>query len=145
MREKDIVHENGKFWVLRDKDAYCVMKSGVTHAVGDSAYALNEDGLSIAITRCDYLAGLVETTERVGFAKTLHFYMTEASAWLLEERREYIQRVIVKRLVDGIADIAVLSPESATKPSSIELKQLYVDALVFFAERGFITNGREND
>lgn len=34
MQEKDIVHENGKFWVLRDKDAYCVMKSGVTHSEG---------------------------------------------------------------------------------------------------------------
>ncbi|ENY6785108.1 hypothetical protein ACF1CY_002572 [Providencia rettgeri] len=51
MREKDIVHENGKFWVLRDKDAYNVMQSGVTHSVGDiqgnSAYA--GGGVSIPV------------------------------------------------------------------------------------------------
>lgn len=139
MQEKDIVYENGKYWVLRDKDAYCVMKSGITHSVGDSAYALTEDGLSIAIARCDYLAGRSESTELVGFAKTLHFYMTEASAWLLEERREYIQRVIVKKLVVGLADMAKWSPECAAEPDSAELKRMYTEGLAFFTGKNFIT------
>ncbi|EJV1664328.1 TPA: hypothetical protein SMO99_003009 [Proteus mirabilis] len=142
MREKDIVHENGKFWVLRDKGAYSVMKSGVTHSEGDSSYALTEDGLSIAIARCDYLAGRAETTELVGFAKTLHFYMTEASAWLLEERREYIQRVIVKKLVVGLSDMAKWSPECAAEPDSVELKQMYTEGLAFFTKKGFAADGQ---
>lgn len=56
---KDIVHENGDYWVARDKKhkAYIVYKNVITHAVSDSAYSLDEDGLSIAIARCDYLAG----------------------------------------------------------------------------------------
>lgn len=51
-REKDIVHENGKFFVLKDKQGFHVMRSGLTYATGDSAYA----DLSLAITRCDFLA-----------------------------------------------------------------------------------------
>ena len=55
-KEKDIIHENGRFWVLRDKMAYTVMVSGSTYSIGESAYPLTEDGLSIAKHRCDYLA-----------------------------------------------------------------------------------------
>lgn len=51
-KEKDIMHENGKYWVLNDKGVYCVMISGFTHAKSDSAYR----SLSLAIARCDYLA-----------------------------------------------------------------------------------------
>ena len=59
IREADIVYENGSFWVLRDRQAggaYVVLRAGLTHAVSDSAYALDDDGLSIAKARCDYLA-----------------------------------------------------------------------------------------
>jgi hypothetical protein len=56
MRESDIVHENGDYWVARDRAAYTVYRSGITHSVSDSSYAKNADGLSIAIARCDYLA-----------------------------------------------------------------------------------------
>ena len=55
-KETDIMHENGKFWVLREKDKYCVCVSGITHAATDSAYEKNDDGLSIAIARCNGLA-----------------------------------------------------------------------------------------
>lgn len=55
-KEEDIVHENGEFWVLREKGRYSVLRSGLTHSTSDSAYARNEDGLSIAKARCDYLA-----------------------------------------------------------------------------------------
>ena len=58
MKEADIVHENGAYWVCRDRQtpAYIVFQIGATHSVSDSAYALTPDGLSIAIARCDYLA-----------------------------------------------------------------------------------------
>lgn len=51
-KEKDIVHENGKFWVLKNKEDFHVMVSGMTHSVCDSSYGQ----LDLAITRCDYLA-----------------------------------------------------------------------------------------
>lgn len=58
MTEADIAHENGKYWVFKDKrqKRYTVFKAGITHSVSDSAYALDEDGLSLAIARCNYLA-----------------------------------------------------------------------------------------
>ena len=57
-KEQDIVHENGSYWVLKDREhkAYTVLKSGITHSTADSSYSLNDDGLSIAIARCNYLA-----------------------------------------------------------------------------------------
>ena len=51
-KEKDIMHENGKYWVLNDKGVYYVMISGFTHAKSDSAYS----SLDLAIARCNYLA-----------------------------------------------------------------------------------------
>lgn len=60
MQESDIVHESacGRFWVGKDckNKAYVVFRVGATHSVSDSGYALNPDGLSIAIARCNYLA-----------------------------------------------------------------------------------------
>lgn len=55
-RESDIMHENGDFWVLRERKTYVVCRNVGTHSVTDSAYDRNPDGLSIAIARCDYLA-----------------------------------------------------------------------------------------
>ena len=58
MTERDIMHENGAFWVLRDKarSAYVVFRTGATHSTSDSAYDMTPDGLSLAKCRCDYLA-----------------------------------------------------------------------------------------
>ena len=56
MREQDIMHENGDYWVGRERQAYVVYKNGATHSTSDSAYRRDADGLSIAIARCDYLA-----------------------------------------------------------------------------------------
>lgn len=58
MKESDIMHEVGRYWVGRDKEegAYIVFKIGPTHSTSDSAYDLTPDGLSIAIARCNYLA-----------------------------------------------------------------------------------------
>lgn len=55
-READIVHQNGGFWVLRDRAAYVVMRDTPTHAVSDCGFPKTDDGLSIAVARCDYLA-----------------------------------------------------------------------------------------
>lgn len=56
IKESDIVHENAKAWVYRDtkKNCYTVMRIGITHSTSDSSYALDADGLSIAIVRADY-------------------------------------------------------------------------------------------
>lgn len=58
MKESDIIHEVGSYWVGRDRKlgAYVVYKIGLTHSTSDSAYGLNPDGLSIAIVRANYLA-----------------------------------------------------------------------------------------
>lgn len=57
-READIVHENGRVWVYRDRkhQRYTVFVAGLTHSVSDSAYRMTPDGLSIAVARCDYLS-----------------------------------------------------------------------------------------
>lgn len=54
--EDNIMHENGDFWVLRQRDRYEVLRSGLTHSTVDSAYARDYDGLSLAKARCNYLA-----------------------------------------------------------------------------------------
>lgn len=60
MRESDIMHESGDYWVGRDRQhkpkCYAVFKNAITHSVSDSAYEMTPDGLSIAIARCDFLA-----------------------------------------------------------------------------------------
>jgi len=56
MKERDIKYENGCFWVGDTGKAYVVLKAGITHSVSDSAYVRDDDGLSIAKARCDYLA-----------------------------------------------------------------------------------------
>ena len=56
LRESDIVHEAGNYWVARERNLYFVFKIGTTHSTSDSAYAKSDDGLSIAIARCNYLA-----------------------------------------------------------------------------------------
>lgn len=53
MKEANIIHENGKFWVYKLRaDHYQVNASGITYSVCESAYADE----SLAIARCDYLA-----------------------------------------------------------------------------------------
>ena len=58
MKVSDILHENGKFWVLKDtyknKPSYTVMKNTITHS--ESVDDVTYPDLSLAIARCDYLA-----------------------------------------------------------------------------------------
>ena len=62
MRESDIMHEAGAYWVLRERASYVVCRNVGTHSTSDSAYAKTPDGLSIAIARCNYLAGRAKVT-----------------------------------------------------------------------------------
>ena len=58
LKEKDIMHENKTFWVMRDRhkncETYSIMQNVGTHSVSqdDCTYP----NLSVAIARCDYLA-----------------------------------------------------------------------------------------
>jgi len=53
MKEKDIVHENGPYWVWKKSDSeFHAMVSGITHSISDSAYS----DVSLAIARVDYFA-----------------------------------------------------------------------------------------
>lgn len=52
MRERDIVYEKGRAWVLQRRGVFVVFVSGVTHSTSDSTYA----DKSLAIARADYLA-----------------------------------------------------------------------------------------
>ena len=55
MKEKDILCEYGKYWVLSEKDKYTVVEMKLTHGISDSSYPKTEDGLTLAIARCKYL------------------------------------------------------------------------------------------
>lgn len=56
MKERDIMHEAGSYWVGRTATSYTVYRAGVTHSTPDSSYPVDPDGLSVAIARCKYLA-----------------------------------------------------------------------------------------
>ena len=57
LNERDILHENGQWWVLRMRGLLYVMRAGITHSTSEStAYPDTPDGLSIAKARCDYMA-----------------------------------------------------------------------------------------
>jgi len=56
LKEKDIKHEAGNYWVADTGKDYTVFKIGITHSTSDSSYHRTSDGLSIAIARCNYLA-----------------------------------------------------------------------------------------
>ena len=55
-RLKDIKYStDGTYWELDSKDAYVVMKNGVTHSTSVQAFRRDEDGLSCAVAYCKYL------------------------------------------------------------------------------------------
>ena len=58
LKEKDILHENKTFWVMRDKHAGCetytIMRNVGTHSTSQDYCTY--PNLSVAIARCDYLA-----------------------------------------------------------------------------------------
>lgn len=67
----------------------------------------------------------------------LKFYMTQASPELLQDRREYIERVIVGKLKRGLEEQSAWSSEFKSLPDSLELIAAYESGLKFFTERGF--------
>lgn len=54
--ETRIPFEQGNYFVLNTGKEYQVCKNVSTHSIVDSSYAHTEDGKSIAIVRCKYLA-----------------------------------------------------------------------------------------
>lgn len=66
MTERNITHENGRYWVLGDRHGFTVYKNDGTASYADSSYERSEDGKSIAIARCDYLANRDARTPRKG-------------------------------------------------------------------------------
>jgi hypothetical protein len=58
MQASDILHENGKYWVLKDshkgRETYTVMRNTITHS--ESVDEVTYPDVSLAIARCDYLA-----------------------------------------------------------------------------------------
>ena len=55
MTEENIIAEVGRYFVYKAKTGYEVLANGLTHAVVDSAFALTEDGRSLAMARLMYL------------------------------------------------------------------------------------------
>ena len=56
LKERDIKHEVGTYWVADTGDSYTVFKNEIWSSVSDSSYAHTSDGLSMAVARCNYLA-----------------------------------------------------------------------------------------
>lgn len=56
MRESDILHETGDYWVSRDKSGSHVWRSGITHSTRVQSFPATDDGLSLAIAYADYRA-----------------------------------------------------------------------------------------
>jgi hypothetical protein len=56
-RESDIMYENGNYWVAKNEKDYTVYLNGPVYSTAESSYPKTPDGLSIAIARCNYLAG----------------------------------------------------------------------------------------
>jgi hypothetical protein len=56
-READIVYENEKAWVCRDRKRarYTVFIKTLMHSYSDSSYSLSDDGLSLAKARATYI------------------------------------------------------------------------------------------
>lgn len=52
MKASNIIHENGKFWVMNKNNVYYVMVTDMHVSESESSY----DSLNVAIIRCDYLA-----------------------------------------------------------------------------------------
>lgn len=71
--------------------------------------------------------------------ETLIFYMTEASIELMEGRREYLERVIIPRIIKGIDDHSRCSESLRNKPQIIEFISVLKAALEFFNEKGFVS------
>lgn len=72
--------------------------------------------------------------------ETLMFYMNEASMQLMDGRREYLERVIIPRVEEGIRLHSGWSESLRNKPETIELISVFRSALKFFNENGFKAN-----
>ena len=72
--------------------------------------------------------------------ETLMFYMNEASIELLNDRRVYLERVIIPRVENGLELHRGWSESLRKNPDTIELISVFMSALKFFNENGFFSN-----
>jgi len=72
--------------------------------------------------------------------ETLMFYMNEASIELLNDRRAYLERVIIPRVENGLDLHRGWSESLRKKPDTIELISVLRSALKFFNDNGFFSN-----
>jgi len=56
LKEKDIIHENKNFWVLKKDSAYTVMIIKGTYSESVQSFKDDKDGKSCAISYCNFLA-----------------------------------------------------------------------------------------
>lgn len=56
VKECEIVHESGQFWVYRNQTAYTVMRAGLTCSISVQSFEKSEAGLSLAVAYANYLA-----------------------------------------------------------------------------------------
>lgn len=56
IKESDIIFEAGDYFVLKQGKQITVNKNVSTHSIVDSTYNNDNDGKSIAICRCKFLA-----------------------------------------------------------------------------------------
>jgi hypothetical protein len=58
MTEADIIHQAGPFWVGRTRSppSFTVYQVKATASHPDSSYAPDDDGRSMAVARCNYMA-----------------------------------------------------------------------------------------
>ena len=54
--DRDIPHQVGDYWVgsTRKPASYTVYRNTLTHAVPIASFAMDDDGLSLAIAYCNY-------------------------------------------------------------------------------------------
>lgn len=118
MKESDIKYECGRFWVGDTRNSYTVYQSGITHSTPDSSYERSEDGLSIAISRCDYLAQRVARKKEIAVLKK----PTKTEAQIEAEKKELIFKLeeirrmcnkVPKSVIEGFHGKAVSWKEHA--------------------------------
>lgn len=72
--------------------------------------------------------------------ETLMFYMNEASIELMNDRRTYLERVIIPRVEEGIKLHIGWSETLRNNPETIELISVFRSAIKFFNDNGFRAN-----
>lgn len=119
MEEKDIIHENGDYWVGKESKAYTVYKNVSTHSESMVSYTKDSDGLSLAISYCDYLA-------KFGMNKGA----TEDKGWIVVPKEPTIDMLEAGNSWSGLpsatwSDMIDASPEYEEDQSASFIQEAY--------------------